>query len=80
VLNQVLSRIFASYSAEYHQNRRLGLPAFSTPKNVLACGHKLASRFPFPFPSFSSLFYALLCSSTDVVLEPFSPVFARFKQ
>jgi len=49
VLNQVLSRIFASYSVEYQKNRRLGLPAFSTPKNVLACGHKLASRFPFPF-------------------------------
>ncbi|GAA5841755.1 hypothetical protein JCM5353_007420 [Sporobolomyces roseus] len=44
ILNQVLSRIFTLHSVEYYKNRKLGLPAFSTPKNVLACGHKLSSQ------------------------------------
>ncbi|GAA5836251.1 hypothetical protein JCM5353_002655 [Sporobolomyces roseus] len=44
ILNQVLSRIFTLHSVEYYKNRKLGLPIFSTPKNALACGHKLSSH------------------------------------
>ena len=70
MLNQVLSRIFATYSVEYQKNRRLGLPAFSTPKNVLACGHKLASRFlPFPPSSLSLSLTHYFARSTDLILN-----------
>ncbi|GAA5910442.1 telomerase reverse transcriptase [Sporobolomyces salmoneus] len=41
ILNQVLSIIFKRHSTAYHLARKHGLPAFSTPKNVLAAGHRL---------------------------------------
>ncbi|GAA5934697.1 telomerase reverse transcriptase [Sporobolomyces koalae] len=43
VLNQVLQRIFQHHSVLYHQQRRLGLPAFTVPKHLLAAGHKLVT-------------------------------------
>lgn len=41
ILQQVLQIVFKRHATEYHEARRLGLPAFSTPKNVLAAGHRL---------------------------------------
>ncbi|GAA5871307.1 hypothetical protein JCM16303_000711 [Sporobolomyces ruberrimus] len=43
IMNQVLQRIFTSHSVEYQKARKAGLPAFTSPKNVLACGHRLTT-------------------------------------
>lgn len=41
ILNQVLQRIFNSHAKEYETLRSQGLPAYTTPKNVLAAGKRL---------------------------------------
>ncbi|GAA5952834.1 hypothetical protein JCM3765_002979 [Sporobolomyces pararoseus] len=44
ILNQVLQRIFNVHAKEYEILRSQGLPAYTTPKNVLAAGKRL-NRF-----------------------------------
>ncbi|GAA6017246.1 hypothetical protein JCM11491_001868 [Sporobolomyces phaffii] len=43
IYHQVLDRIFKAHSTEYYKARKAGTPAFTIPKNVLACGHRLVT-------------------------------------
>jgi hypothetical protein len=52
--------VFTVHAKQYEQARKSGLPAFSTPKHILAAGHRLVR-----LSSFISL---LLAKSTDETL------------